>query len=61
MSSKPNILNATSIDYCMEDHSPLPINAIEFKEDIAMVDAVDKIMNKYDADHNGYLDKDECM
>lgn len=26
-----------------------------------MVETVDKIMNKYDADNNGYLDKDECM
>jgi len=39
----------------------MEIQEIEFEEDIALADCVENIMIKYDADNNGYLDRDECM
>ena len=45
----------------MAEHAPMEIQEIEFKEDKAMVECVDGIMNKYDISNNGYLDRDECM
>ena len=47
---------------CIEEHpEPMELQEIEFKEDTALADCVDTIMNKYDNDNNGYLDRDECM
>ena len=52
-----------SLDECLEEITlePMEVLEIEFKEDIELVDCVDKIMTKFDLENNGYLDKDECM